>query len=122
MFHQSFAYTMFAATTAPEDQSAISGGIVLLIVAAIFVLPFVVGNLLGKWLKLKDIGFRISVVLLAFTLGLTPFVYQGLAAKAERQAYAAELKHWEQKGQKYQVTEEGVEELKEALPDCNIRF
>ncbi len=53
-----------------------SGWFKFFLIIAIFVLPFVIGNFLERWLRVKDVGFRIGVVLLAATLGLTPFVNQ----------------------------------------------
>ncbi|MFG0335590.1 MAG: protein translocase subunit SecD [Maioricimonas sp. JB049] len=48
--------------------------VALLIVIAVLVLPFVIGQLIANALKLKDLGFRMGVVLFAITLGLSPFV------------------------------------------------
>lgn len=59
--------------TAAEDDG-MAGWLVFLIIVAVLALPFVLGNAIASALKLKDLGSRIGVVLLALTLGLAPFV------------------------------------------------
>lgn len=58
-----------------EVSSAVGWG-VFLIVIAVLVLPFILGTLIANALKMKHLATRISVVLLALTLGLSPFVSQ----------------------------------------------
>lgn len=43
--------------------------------AAVFILPFVLGTLLGRALKLKDLSFKFGLVLFAIFFSLSPFVY-----------------------------------------------
>ena len=52
---------------------------VLLTVVAMLVLPFVIGQVLANLLKLKDLGFKMGIVLFAATMGMAPFVGQKLA-------------------------------------------
>jgi len=52
-----------------------SGFLVFLMILAIFVVPFVLGSMLAKMLKLKDLSTKIGGILLAVTLGLAPFVW-----------------------------------------------
>lgn len=59
------------ATTASEGTSA---WVVYTIPLVVLVLPFVLGSLLAKALKLPDLSGRLGAVLFAGTLGLTPFV------------------------------------------------
>lgn len=63
-----------AQAAAEQAATGISPFLVLLIVAAVLILPFVIGQLIANALKLKEFGFRIGVVLFAITLGLSPFV------------------------------------------------
>ena len=63
-----------AEAAAEQASAGISPFFVLLIVAAVLILPFVIGQLIANALKLKDLGFRMGVVLFAITLGLSPFV------------------------------------------------
>ncbi|MCH7989068.1 MAG: protein translocase subunit SecD, partial [Planctomycetes bacterium] len=58
------------------EPSGVSGWLLFLIILAIFILPFVFGSLLARWLKLKDLSSKMGTILLAMTLGLTPFVWQ----------------------------------------------
>ncbi|MBL8818537.1 MAG: protein translocase subunit SecD [Planctomyces sp.] len=68
-----------AASTAVEvtDAVATSGTsmfLILLVVLAIIVLPFVIGHFIAKALRLPEFSARIGFSLLALCLGLTPFV------------------------------------------------
>ncbi|MDB4743512.1 protein translocase subunit SecD [Planctomicrobium sp.] len=58
---------------AKAPSSAEGWGIFLLVIA-ILVLPFVLGNVIANALKMKHLATRISIVLLAITLGISPFV------------------------------------------------
>ncbi|MCA9076172.1 MAG: protein translocase subunit SecD [Planctomycetaceae bacterium] len=46
----------------------------ILIILAIVIVPFLLGQLVEKALKLKDISFRVGLVLFTITLALAPFV------------------------------------------------
>ncbi len=50
------------------------------VAAVVFVLPFVLGTLLAQALRLKDLGFKLGVVLFAIFFSLAPFVYQQLTS------------------------------------------
>lgn len=65
-----------AVTSADEvaEVSSLAGWGIFLLVIAIMVLPFVLGGVIANALKMKDLATRISLVLLALTLGATPFV------------------------------------------------
>lgn len=65
--------SLTAAEELPEISTAMGWGIFLTIVA-VLVLPFVLGNFLATALRMKEISTRLSLVLLALTLGLSPFV------------------------------------------------
>ncbi|MCA9028005.1 MAG: protein translocase subunit SecD [Planctomycetaceae bacterium] len=58
-----------AKTAAP----GLPGWVMILMILAIVILPFVLGQLIERALKLKDVAFRIGLVLFAITLGLAPF-------------------------------------------------
>jgi SecD/SecF fusion protein len=49
-----------------------------LITALVFVLPFVLGQLLAQGLKLKEYSFKIGMVLFAIALGTAPFIYYAI--------------------------------------------
>ncbi|MEW4487494.1 protein translocase subunit SecD [Thalassoglobus sp. JC818] len=61
------------AAEAAEVSSAMGWGVFLIVVAAL-VIPFVVGSLLATALNLKSLSTRISLVLLAITLAVSPFI------------------------------------------------
>ncbi|MBI1345220.1 protein translocase subunit SecD [bacterium] len=48
------------------------------IAAAVFILPFVLGQLLSQVLKMKEIAFPVGVVLCSLFLAIAPFAYQVL--------------------------------------------
>lgn len=58
------------------SDTGTSGWVLLLVLIGVMVLPFVAGWLLAQALKLKDLSFRIGLVLFTATLGLTPFVWK----------------------------------------------
>jgi hypothetical protein len=48
------------------------------IVAVVFILPFVLGTLIAQALRLKDLGGQIGVVLFSIALAVSPFAYHML--------------------------------------------
>lgn len=104
-------------------QTAVSGWIVFLVVLAVFVLPFVVGSFLGRVLRVKDLAFKIGVVLFTAVLGVAPFVWQSVVGAMERRDYQAELADWQSR----QISEaeqepfdKAIEDLRKAKPDLRI--
>jgi len=66
---------------AAEEPAAVeavgmSGWLILLILVAIFVVPFSLGSAIAKLLKLKEFSFKIGLVLFAATAGAAPFAFQ----------------------------------------------
>ena len=67
----------------PDDPNS---WLILAVIVAIFAVPILLGNLLARLLKLKDLGGRMAVVLLTFTLGVAPFgwaFYDGMQKGAD---------------------------------------
>jgi len=60
------------AVTTPVGR-AMSGWLVLLVVIGVVVIPFVLGNLIARSLKMRDYSTRIGVVLFTIILALGPF-------------------------------------------------
>ncbi len=90
MFETGLNWLLLAQTNNTADAvptaANTSSWLVLVVIAAIFVLPIGLGTLIARLLKLKDLSQRISVVLFAVTLGIAPFAWhlydgtqQGLA-------------------------------------------
>lgn len=50
-------------------------------VALVFIVPFILGQLIAAAMKLKDLGFKMGVVLFSIFLSAAPFVYQALQGK-----------------------------------------
>ena len=55
----------------------------LVVGAVVFILPFVLGPLIGQALRLKDLSFKISVVLFAVFFSMAPFIYEQLMNKQD---------------------------------------
>jgi hypothetical protein len=102
------------------EATGILAWLVFLVVVAVFAVPFGLGSLIARTLKLKDLGFKMGVILLTAVLGLTPFVWQEMQGKLETLQYQDELAAWEAKQEQFRVTDEGVAKLKKALPGCKI--
>ncbi|HET6424032.1 MAG TPA: protein translocase subunit SecD [Planctomycetaceae bacterium] len=50
-------------------------------VALVFIAPFILGQALATALRLKDLGFKMGIVLFSIFLSAAPFVYQALQGK-----------------------------------------
>ena len=96
----------------------------LLTAIVIFVGPFLVAKLIARMLRLKDISVRLGIVLLAATLGITPFAAQWVLGMQEQSEYDAALAEWQQKLEQRQsnskITDAGLEKLRQGLPDVQI--
>ena len=96
----------------------------LLTAIVVFVGPFLVAKLIARMLRLKDISVRLGIVLLAATLGITPFAAQWVLGMQEQREYDAALAEWQQKLEQRQsntkITDAGLEKLRQGLPDVQI--
>ncbi len=72
--------------TEAAESTGMPGWAMFLIVVALLVLPFVIGQLIANLLRLRDLGFKMGIVLFAFTLAATPFVAQLAAGNRLRDA------------------------------------
>ena len=63
-----------AVQTKPQEGGF--GWVMVLVVLAIFIAPFLLGTLIAQALKLKDLSGKIGVVLFTAVMGLTPFLWQ----------------------------------------------
>lgn len=103
---------LLATTEADLAAGVVPGWLKLVVTIAVFVLPFVVGNLIGRALRVKEWSQRIGVVLLSATLGVLPFAYQYLAGYYEQAAYERRVASWDERGERFQVSDEDVAELR----------
>ena len=104
-------------------QVDVPGWVTFLVVVAVFVVPFVLGSLIARALKLRDLGFKIGVVLFAAALGLTPFVWQVVLGGIEQNQYEAALADWESRQlpeDEQEKFRQALDELREAKPDLRI--
>lgn len=69
-----------AAAEAVKSAAPAAGGAwqVFAIAAIVFILPFILGQLIAQALKLKDTAFPIGVVLCAIFLSMAPFLYKSM--------------------------------------------
>lgn len=59
-----------------ETATTSPGTLLLMFALLVFVVPLVLGPVIAKMLKLKDVSGRISLVLFALFMGLTPMLFQ----------------------------------------------
>ncbi|WP_417389929.1 protein translocase subunit SecD [Gimesia sp.] len=67
---------LFAAEVTEKTPSSVSGWTILLIILAVFVVPFALGVLIANALKMKDYAKKIGIVLFTAVIAATPFVWQ----------------------------------------------
>ncbi|MBC7820433.1 MAG: protein translocase subunit SecD [Planctomycetaceae bacterium] len=65
---------------AAQPVEVVDIGFRLLMLLTLFVVPFIVGAVLARLLRVKEYSNRIGTVLLAFTLGIAPFGYHIIKA------------------------------------------
>lgn len=70
-----------------------NGWLILGVLAVVFIVPFLLGNLIGRLLRLNDLSGRIGVVLMTIFMALAPFAYQEISGRIEEsQVLAARAK------------------------------
>ncbi|HAH47265.1 MAG TPA: protein translocase subunit SecDF [Planctomycetaceae bacterium] len=67
---------LFAAEVTEKTPSSVSGWTILLIILAVFVVPFALGVFIANALKMKDYAKKIGIVLFTAVIAATPFVWQ----------------------------------------------
>lgn len=67
-----------ASGASAHAASNISGWLVLLIVLAVVVVPFVLGSLLANALRMKEYATKLGIIFFTIVLAVTPFVSRGL--------------------------------------------
>lgn len=60
----------------------LSGWVMFLIVACAFIVPLVLGNVIARALKVKELGGRLGLVLLAISISLTPYLTQSIRGES----------------------------------------
>jgi hypothetical protein len=111
---------ILAATEAETNESIVPNWVKILITAGVFLIPYGLGVLLARSLRMKEYAFRITVVLFAATAGLMPFAYQAILGALEQQHYERQLAEYEAEKNEFQVTREALDALQKAHPRLKI--
>lgn len=110
---------------AEDDPSLMNWWMVTLVIVVLFAVPFMLGAAIARGLKMKDQATKISVILLALFIGLTPFVKQYVVGYLEHNKYEKVKRTWQDKQAiRDTYTHEHLEGLEKAIPGLagNITF
>ncbi|MBM4076273.1 MAG: protein translocase subunit SecDF, partial [Planctomycetes bacterium] len=61
--------------------------LIMVMIVALFTVPFLLGSLIARSLRLEDLSGRIGVVLMAIAMSLSPFVYEELRGRSYKDAF-----------------------------------
>jgi hypothetical protein len=111
---------ILAATEAEAAESVVPNWVKILVTAGVFLVPYGLGVLIARQLKLKEYAFRISLVLFAATLGLMPFAYQSIVGALEQKHYDEKLAEYEAEKNEFKVTQEALDKLQQVHPRLKI--
>ena len=111
---------IFAATEAEAAESIVPNWVKILITAGVFLVPYGLGVLIARQLKMKEYAFKISLVLFAATLGLMPFLYQGILGVLEQRHYDKQVAEYEAERNEFQITDETLDKLQQVHPRLKI--
>ncbi|MBS0202508.1 MAG: protein translocase subunit SecD [Planctomycetes bacterium] len=102
-----FGHCLLLLQAEAEAPPAANGWLILGVLAAVFIAPYLLGQLLGRALRLNDLSGRIGVVLMSIFMALAPFVYQEISGRLDEAKYLAEQarKQEEQKKDKVEATD-----------------
>ena len=110
---------------AEDDPSLMPWWMITLVIVVLFAVPFMLGATIARALKMKDQATKISVILLALFIGLTPFVKQYIVGYLEHGKYEKDVRTWEQKQEvRNTIKQEHLNALTKAVPglEGNIQF
>jgi hypothetical protein len=120
MIPQLGQWVMWAATDAEATPNIVPNWVKLLITAGVFLIPYGLGVLIARQLKMKEYAFKITLVLFAATLGLMPFVYQSILGVLEQQYYDKQLAEYEAEKSEFKITPEALDAIQDKHPDLLI--
>lgn len=103
-----------------EQGPSVTGWLFLIALIGI-VVAFMLGNVLSKAFNYKEHATRISVVLTTIMIALMPFVAQMMLGSSEQSNYEQSVARWEEYQGREGLSQEAIDELKEAKPDLEIR-
>lgn len=113
-------WVIWAATEAEAVDNIVPAWVKLLVTAGAFLIPYGLGVLIARQLKLKEYAFKISVVLFAATLGLMPFAYQILYRSLETRHYQARLEAYNEWEENRPITDDDITEIQEQYPKLKV--
>lgn len=120
MIPQLGQFLFFAATEAEAAEHIVPNWVKILVTAGVFLIPYGLGVLIARSLKLKEYAFKISLVLFAATLGLMPFAYQSILGVLEQRHYDEELAEYQAEQNEFKVTQEALDKIQEENPRLKI--
>ena len=120
MIFQTGRLVLWAATEAESVENVVPAWVKLLLTAGAFLIPYGLGVLIARQLKLKEYALKISIVLFAATLGLMPFAYQILLSQFEDQQFANRLEAYNEWEKNRTITDEDIQEIVEQYPKLRI--
>lgn len=103
-----------------EQGPSVTGWLFLIALVGIM-LCFFLGNVLSKALKYKEHSTRISVVLITIMIALMPFAAQLMLGSAEQSQHEDGLARWKSYQDRKGLSQEAIDELKEAKSTLEIR-
>lgn len=110
---------------AADEPSLLSPWMMFVLVVLVIALPFGVGSLIARGLKMKDQANKIGVILFALTLGLSPFVAQYIIGALEQRQYEKAEARWQERQKAREtIKKEDLDALVKAVPALqdNIQF
>jgi SecD/SecF fusion protein len=76
------------AAKAATASTSVPGWQIFLLMLCVIVLPFVLGNLIARWLRMKDIATRCGIILFVLFLAVTPFAWQMIHHRSPKDSLA----------------------------------
>lgn len=118
-----FAQAVSQKPNAAEEPSLVTPWMMAIIVLLLIGLPFLLGTLIARWLKMKDVAMRVGVVLLAFELGMSNIAWQYIVGFLEHRKYEQDLAVWEKRqAARDTITPQTLDSMKKAVPQLDVRF
>ena len=71
------------------ENCALPAWVMILTIAAVFILPFTISYFVGRAWRMKDVPLRLGLVLFLAALGITPFLFRGMTAQQCGQPFMA---------------------------------
>ncbi len=62
------------------EKCALPAWVTIVVIAGVFIVPFTISWLIGRAWRMKDVPFRLGLVLFLGALGVTPFLFNGMTA------------------------------------------